>query len=116
MRSAAVTILSSLLTALSGATPFAFSDEPLRSHQTFRVHVPAEIRIVTTDRDSNGCPQALRISTGMDVSVLFHRKFDAPVTSAYVIRDGQSVTVPLSQALDDRNSHTVPQLTILPGW
>ena len=80
---------------------------PTRARQTFRVHVPGEIRIVATNHDEFGQPQAVRVSAGMDVSVMLQNPgaTSQPESSFYLIREGTTVTIPVMQ-----------QLTILPGW
>jgi hypothetical protein len=114
-KSAVITIVTSLLAAWFGMTLSARSDPPLRTHQTLRVRVPGEIRITASTPDSKGKMQTVRISAGMDVSVQFERHDDL-ATSAFPLRDGQSVCISISRRLDADGFGSVPRLTILPGW
>lgn len=89
-----------------------------QARQTFRVHVPGDIRIVGTNPDANGQPQSVRISAGIDVAVSI-KNFQLPTEQPAfkcLIRGGQTVTIPITQTIDGDENQPLPRLTILPGW
>ena len=117
-RSATVTVLLFLLTALTVPASTSGGEKETQTRQSFRVHVPGEIRIFATNYDTNGQPQILRISSGMDVSVTLQRQSAAFVEQPFVcmVQEGRAVNIPVTQSADTSSDRFVTQVTILPGW
>lgn len=117
-RSATMTVLLILLTALTVHANTLGGEKVTQTRQSFRVHVPGEIRIFATTCDTSGQPQILRISSGMDVFVTLQRLSAAPVAQPFVcmVQEGRTVNIPVTQSADTNSDRFVTQVTILPGW
>ena len=117
-RSATMTVLLLLLTAMTVPAKSRAGDNATQARQSFRVHVPGEVRIFATNYDTMGQPQNLRISAGMDISVALqnHSVPSVVVQCVWLVQEGRTVNIPVSQATDQHDDNVVTQITILPGW
>ena len=107
-----------VLTALNIPIVARAGDHRSQARQSFRVHVSGEIHIAATNPDISGQPQALRISSGMDVSLRLENATGTPRVNSFVctIREGQTNIIPITKSVDLSDRPSVLQITILPGW